>query len=111
MDPEQHFNKRCPAHEDGAHRFVAEPGERDDEYAVRVCHCGEVELSPDDQLALIEASQDTLQNRLPPERALTFYTKILDMLEARDPQRFAEEFGDKEAYLQRLVNGVERPPT
>lgn len=37
----------CPANQ-GAHHFVA------DENSVRVCDCGEVELTPEEQMDLIE---------------------------------------------------------
>lgn len=51
--------KACPA-TGGAHRFI------EDENGVRICPCGEVEISIDDELMLAEVAHDATYGPLKP---------------------------------------------
>lgn len=70
----------------GAHHFHA------DENGVRLCSCGELETSVDDELAMIEQAAP-----LPADRARRLYAR-LDKL-----------FPELDIDVDALVNRVERP--
>jgi hypothetical protein len=89
----------CPV-SGGAHRYAP------DEAGVSMCACGVVEMSPQEQLDLIEIQT---QPPLPAGRAARLYGRLYDVLSRADPEGVAERLGGREDFVQERVDSTDRP--
>ena len=80
----------CPRSH-GAHRFAP------DAHGVPICACGEIELSVDDQLTLIEVQAGALSGA-DPRRRRQFYERMAEIMRDHHPDRpdaFGSEWVDQ----------------